>query len=145
MADKLVTIASFRFLAEAEAARMHLEGAGVPAFLSDKEVVNIDWLLGNAIGYIKLQVPESQAEAAQAILEPVEEDWEPSPEEYSHPDDDAATEEENTSPAGQTNIMAAFRSLKRPIFWIILAPALIGLVVLALLPLGWLVGLLFEK
>jgi hypothetical protein len=64
MTDDLVTVGQYQFLAEAEAARMHLDAEGIPAFLSDAETVNMDWLLGNAIGYIKLAVPRGQADAA---------------------------------------------------------------------------------
>lgn len=36
---------------------MHLDAEGIPAFLSDAELLNADWLLSNAVGYIKLAVP----------------------------------------------------------------------------------------
>jgi hypothetical protein len=74
MADTLTTVGSFPFLPEAEAARMHLEEAGIPAFLSDAETVNMDWFLGNAIGYVKLQVPSAQAKAARSILQRIRTD-----------------------------------------------------------------------
>src|SRR5438132_7874702 len=69
--NELVTVGNFQFLPEAEAARMHLESHGIPAFLADAETVNMDWLLGNAIGYIKLQVASGRAEEAETILERV--------------------------------------------------------------------------
>lgn len=69
MADELVTIGDFQFVAEAEAARMYLEAEGIRAFLADAETVTMDWLLGNAIGYVKIQVPREQAEEALAVLE----------------------------------------------------------------------------
>jgi hypothetical protein len=68
MADDLVTVQTFPTLPAAEAARLHLEAAGIQVFLADAETVNMDWLLGNAIGYIKLQVHRSQAEAAREAL-----------------------------------------------------------------------------
>jgi rubrerythrin len=68
MNDNLITIATFPYVAEAEACRMHLDDAGIPAFVADAEVVTMDWLLGNAIGYVKLQVPQSRAEEAAAIM-----------------------------------------------------------------------------
>jgi hypothetical protein len=68
MADDLVTIETYQFLPEAEAARMHLEEEGVTAFLPDAELVNMVWLLGNAVGHIKLQVPRSQADRATVLL-----------------------------------------------------------------------------
>src|SRR5262249_36983543 len=58
----------YRFLPEAEAAKMYLEAEGISAFLADAETVNMDWFLANAIGNIKLQVPSAQAETAGALL-----------------------------------------------------------------------------
>ena len=69
MSLELVTVATFRFLPEAEAAKLCLEAQGLTAFLADAETVNMDWFLGNAIGNIKLQVPSPQTEAAAAMLE----------------------------------------------------------------------------
>src|SRR5262249_18282199 len=67
-ADDLVTVATFRFAHEAEFGKLRLEAAGVTAFIADAETVAMDWLLGNAIGNIKLQVPRSRAEEAATIL-----------------------------------------------------------------------------
>jgi hypothetical protein len=69
MTDDLVTVATFPSLPEAEAGKLRLEAEGLTVFLADAEIVSMDWLLGNAIGYIKLQVPRSQAEQAAALLE----------------------------------------------------------------------------
>ena len=69
MADKLVTIATFRFLPEAEAIRMYPRGQGIASYLGDAETVNMDWLLGNASGFIKLQVASSHAARAAALVE----------------------------------------------------------------------------
>src|ERR1043165_3719990 len=62
--EELVTVASFQLANEAELAKLHLEEAGIHSFLADVETVNWDWFLGQAIGYIKVQVLQSQAEAA---------------------------------------------------------------------------------
>jgi hypothetical protein len=69
MADNLVTVKTFQFGPEAEAAKMHLQAHGIRSFLADAETVNMDWLLGNALGYVKLQVSSDQAESAAAILQ----------------------------------------------------------------------------
>jgi hypothetical protein len=69
MAEELVIVERYRFLPEAEAARMYLESEGITAFLADAETVNMDWFLANAIGNIKLQVPSAQAETARALLD----------------------------------------------------------------------------
>jgi hypothetical protein len=69
MSTELVTVATYRFLPEAEAARIHLEAEGLTTFLADAETVAMDWFLANAVGNIKLQVPSAQAEAAAALLD----------------------------------------------------------------------------
>jgi len=69
MSAEFVTIATYRTLPEAEAARLHLESEGYTTFLADAEIVAMDWLLANAVGNIKLQVPPDQAEGATASLD----------------------------------------------------------------------------
>ena len=69
--NDLVTVATFTTLPEAEAARLRFESAGIPAVVTDAEIVNMDWLLGNAVGYIKLQVPRERAAAATALLDQI--------------------------------------------------------------------------
>lgn len=68
MSDRFVTLESYQFLPEAEAVRMHLAAEGINAYLADAETVSTEWSLGNAIGYIKLQVPEPQSDAARVLL-----------------------------------------------------------------------------
>jgi uncharacterized paraquat-inducible protein A len=68
MSAELVTVATYRFLPEAEAARIHLEAEGLTTFLADAEMVAMDWFLANAVGNIKLQVPAPQADAAATLL-----------------------------------------------------------------------------
>ena len=69
MSKQLVTVKTFEFLPEAEAAKLHLATEGITACLSDAALVNADWFLGNAVGYIKLQVLSDQAERAAELLE----------------------------------------------------------------------------
>lgn len=73
MDDRIVTVEQFEFLPEAEAIRLRLEAAGIEVFLADAETVSTDWALGNAIGYIKLQVHEFNSEAARAVIKEVRE------------------------------------------------------------------------
>lgn len=68
MSDRAVTIATYPFAAEAHFFRDQLEAEGIKAFVADENVVTNDWFLGNAVGYIKLQVREADAEAAHAVL-----------------------------------------------------------------------------
>ncbi len=71
MPSDFVTIATFATLPEAEAARLRIETDGIPTTIVDAEIVNMDWLLGNAVGYIKLQVPRTRAVAATAVLDQI--------------------------------------------------------------------------
>lgn len=73
MTDPFVTVEQFEFLPEAQVLRMHLESEGFQARLLDAETVSTEWVLGNAIGYIKLQVPQSRAAEAKAILQKLRE------------------------------------------------------------------------
>jgi hypothetical protein len=66
--DRLVTVATFDLLMQAEFAKGLLEGEGIRCFVADGELVNIDWLLSGAVGRIKLQVAESDFLAAERIL-----------------------------------------------------------------------------
>jgi len=66
--DDLVTVDGYRIAFEAEMARAFLEASGIPAFVNDAETVTMDWLLGNAVGNIKLQVSASRVEEAKALL-----------------------------------------------------------------------------
>lgn len=94
MSDALVTVASFPTLPEAEAAKLHLESEGIPANLIDAEIVSMDWLLGNAVGFIKLQVPQSKAEVAAALIESIaaerrrRREASPADEDWNAPDDE---------------------------------------------------------
>lgn len=69
MTQELVNVGNFRFVPEAEAARLHLEEAGITAFLSNAELVNMNWFYGNALGWVKIMVPEDQAIAARGLLD----------------------------------------------------------------------------
>ena len=68
MSEELVVVANYSKLMEAESAKLRFEAEGFTPFLADAETVNMDWLLGNAIGNVKLQVPSSQADGASALL-----------------------------------------------------------------------------
>ena len=68
MSDRLATVATFGCPVEANLARNRLEAAGIKAFLADEETVGMVWHLTNALGGIKLQVGDRDAEEALAIL-----------------------------------------------------------------------------
>lgn len=69
MSDDLVTAAVFGDQTQAVAARLHLEAAGIPAFLADELVAGSIFLWSPAVGGIKLQVPESRLNEAIRLLD----------------------------------------------------------------------------
>ena len=68
MRDDLATAGVFGDLTQAQAARLDLEAAGVPAFLADENMAGGVFTLGAAVGGIKLQVPKSRLEEARRVL-----------------------------------------------------------------------------
>ena len=64
MARKLVTIATFDQPAQARLAQNALEAAGVQTAVNDESLVAMDWLLSNAVGGVKVQVWEEDADRA---------------------------------------------------------------------------------
>lgn len=81
MSNDFVTVATLNTPTEASLVRNQLEAEGIRVFLSDEEAVGMAWYLGNALGGIKVQVAEEDAERAFEVLDehdPVpitEEDW----------------------------------------------------------------------
>jgi hypothetical protein len=69
MSSRLTTVATFDLAAKAEVAKNVLDEAGIPAVLADAEIVAMDWLIANAVGGIKVQVREEDAERAAAVLD----------------------------------------------------------------------------
>lgn len=68
MTENLVTIGRYSTPYEANMAKSHLESEGIPAFIADEYTVGMNWLYSNALGGVKVQVPESMAAEAQQIL-----------------------------------------------------------------------------
>lgn len=66
---KLVQVGSYITVNDAEFARMLLESEGIEVFIADATIVAMDWLLGNAVGWIKVQVESANEERARALLE----------------------------------------------------------------------------
>lgn len=63
-----VVIRRFRDLPEASIAKSILDSAGIESFLSDDNVVRLDWFYSNLVGGIKLLVREEDAQAASELL-----------------------------------------------------------------------------
>lgn len=66
--NNLVVIATFDHPLQAHIHRAHLEAEGIPAFLFDEHIMTNNWLMTNALGGVRLAVPEAAREEALAIL-----------------------------------------------------------------------------
>ncbi len=64
----MVTVASYSFPYEAHIARAQLESEGIPAFVADEHTINMQWLYSDALGGVKVQVPEALAGRARILL-----------------------------------------------------------------------------
>jgi hypothetical protein len=68
MDNNLVTVMACSTLWEAELAGSRLDSDGIYVFLKDGHTVNMNWLLSNAVGGVKVQVSEGDLEKAKEIL-----------------------------------------------------------------------------
>lgn len=68
MGTKLVTVATFDQVVQAQMAADTIRAAGIDAAVADAELVSMDWLLSQAVGGIKVQVREEDAERAVTAL-----------------------------------------------------------------------------
>ena len=71
---KFIQLKSFDNYFEAHIVMGNLQDQNITCWLKDEYSVTIDPLLLNAIGGIKLMVPEAQAERAWHILQQLQED-----------------------------------------------------------------------
>jgi len=69
MSNELITVATYPHQSRAEVARIALASAGIEGYIQDSYTGTMDWFLGNAIGWIKLQVAKDRLDEARAILE----------------------------------------------------------------------------
>jgi hypothetical protein len=61
-------VATFWKPTDAHLARIHLENEGIDVVILDETLVATDWFMANAIGGIKLQVPEPDSVVARSLL-----------------------------------------------------------------------------
>lgn len=69
MPERLITIATFSQAIEAHLCKTRLETEGIACFIADENIVTMNWLYSTAVGGIKLQVKEADAEKARKILQ----------------------------------------------------------------------------
>ncbi|MEX0606231.1 MAG: DUF2007 domain-containing protein [Marinobacter sp.] len=63
-----VTLGRYSMPLEAHLDRSRLESEGIDAFVADEHTVNMQWMLSNAIGGVRLQVQEDDLYRARRIL-----------------------------------------------------------------------------
>jgi hypothetical protein len=66
---KLVTIRKFRDLPDALLAKGRLDSVGIESFITDDNMVRMDWFISNLLGGIKLRVNPEDAEVATELLD----------------------------------------------------------------------------
>lgn len=64
----MTTIATFNKPEEAHLLRMRIEAGGFHAFIQDENLVQIDWLLANAVGGVRVQVADEDVAAVHDLL-----------------------------------------------------------------------------
>ena len=69
MVEELVVIATTNDLFEAEMLEGQLIAKGFDVYLADANLIGVMNLLANAVGGIKIQVPESEADEATKFIE----------------------------------------------------------------------------
>jgi hypothetical protein len=65
---RLVVAAAFTSVHEAHLARSVLEAAGIDATIADEHLVSMTWTYSNAVGGVKVMVPEYRLEEARSVL-----------------------------------------------------------------------------
>lgn len=63
-----ITLLNFTYPNEAYLAKSRLEADGILVFLKNEKTIQVDPLLSNALGGVKLQVPDYQYDEALEIL-----------------------------------------------------------------------------
>jgi hypothetical protein len=135
-AASLVTIATFTSEGEAEQARGYLQDLGVPAFLADSHIVGMNWVLGNAVGYVKLQVPSDQVESASELLREAQ----IARTEGGDSQDEEVRFEDDEDFASEPSMLDSFRSVKRPLVWLLVSPALLSVAAVVMATMAWFVS-----
>lgn len=68
MPEEIVTLWRYRDLSEALVAKAKLQSEALRCSLADDNIVRLNWFLSNAIGGVRLQVVDVDAEAAMELL-----------------------------------------------------------------------------
>jgi hypothetical protein len=68
MSEQLVTVRTYSTTFEANLVRGKLEASDVNAFLSDDNIINVNPLLTNLMGGVKVLVPKDEIDKARRVL-----------------------------------------------------------------------------
>ena len=162
MSDEWLTLRTFDTPALAELAKLHLAEAGIECRLQNTEIVGMNPLLGNAVGYIPLLVQENDLEAAAEVLTKIapsaagncENCGEPlavegpcplcghSTDPAEHGADESAADEETS--LEESVFLDGLRSWRRPVILLFLAPALVSLALAAAAAVNMLLNLVWR-
>ena len=71
---QFAVVRTYSHAMEAQMARGALQAAGIDAQIADEHLVTQDWLLSNAVGGVRLQVPEADLESARRIIAEIDAD-----------------------------------------------------------------------
>lgn len=71
---KNVVISTYTFAFDAYIIKGRLESEGIPAYVHDDQYITIDWMMSQAIGGVKVSVPESYQSQAAVVLQSTQDD-----------------------------------------------------------------------
>lgn len=69
--DPFIVVATYLDATQAHVAKGLLESEGIDAVLRDEHLVTANWMLSNALGGVRLMVPQSREAEAQRLLQQV--------------------------------------------------------------------------
>ncbi|MGY7478107.1 DUF2007 domain-containing protein, partial [Klebsiella pneumoniae] len=64
-----IVVKTFSFPYEAQIAKTQLESFGITAYIANEHTIKLDWFYSNALGGVRLLVPENYVDEAKLFLE----------------------------------------------------------------------------
>jgi hypothetical protein len=64
----MITLTTLLSLNDAFLLRSMLEASDIPAFIPDENILQVDWGYVNALGGVRVQIPEEFTEKASSVL-----------------------------------------------------------------------------
>lgn len=66
---KNIVVSTHTVAIDAHIVRGRLAAEGIPAYIEDDQYITMDWMMSNALGGVKVSVPESFVKKARVVLE----------------------------------------------------------------------------